>query len=51
MAKARFTNKKDKKRNSKIIKGKKVKLRKEKKSKEPYIIEDQVLIKPEEYDK
>lgn len=29
MAKARFTNKKDKKRNSKIIKGKKVKLPKE----------------------
>lgn len=38
MAKARFTNKKDKKRNSKIIKGKKVKLPKE-------------TMKPKEYDK
>lgn len=38
MAKARFTNKKDKKRNSKIIKGKKVKLPKE-------------TMKPEESDK
>lgn len=45
MAKARFTNKRDKKRNSKIIKGKKVTPLKEKKSKEPYIIEDQFLIK------
>lgn len=38
MSKARFTNKKDKKRNSKIIKGKKVKLPKE-------------TMKPEEQDK
>lgn len=45
MSKAEFTNKRDKKRNSKIIKGKKVTLPKEKKSKEPYIIEDQVLFK------